>query len=181
VGGYIADGIAFLTLEQLIEDKGFVPERVAEGFCRGRIFGIGSTVRRFLANFQAGVPWYQSGPESAGNGALMRIAPMLVPHQKSGGTDIWVDTALSAMMTHNDRAFTSACVAFIAMLWELLDMTKPPVQEWWVERYVELARDFEGEAEYNSSWRSILRLSRSSVAIRSGESHLGGCRGTTSC
>jgi hypothetical protein len=32
--------LAFWTLEQLIADKGFVPEHVAQRFCRGRIFGL---------------------------------------------------------------------------------------------------------------------------------------------
>lgn len=141
--------LSFWTLEQLIQDRGFVPEHLADRFASGdRIFGIGSTVRDFLANFKSGKPWYESGPHSAGNGALMRIAPMLLPHLRTGGTNIWADTALSAMMTHNDRASTSACLAFVALLWDLLDMQAPPHPEWWIERYVELARDLEGESAY---------------------------------
>ncbi len=142
--------LAFWTLEQLIQDQGFVPGNVAYRFSHsGRISGIGSTVLEFLRNLQAGMPWYQSGPESAGNGALMRIAPILVPHLRSGGTHIWVDTALAAMMTHNDRAAISSCLAFVAMLWELLDMSSAPDKRWWVERYVELAHDLEGETAYS--------------------------------
>ena len=78
----------------------------------------------------------------------MRIAPVLVPHLKSGGSDLWVDTALASMMTHNDRAAISSCLAFVAMLWELLDMPSPPDRRWWPERYVAIARDLEGEAVY---------------------------------
>ena len=137
--------LTFWTLEQLIEDGSFVPENVARKFSSsGKIYGLGNTVRRFLGNLESGRPWYQSGPKSAGNGALMRIAPVLVPHLRSGGTDLWVDTALAAMMTHNDRASTSSCLAFVAMLWELLDMSSPPPGQWWIKRYVELARDLEG-------------------------------------
>jgi len=62
-----------------------VPENVATRFAHGgRIFGIGSTVREFLTNLKAGMPLFESGPESAGNGALMRIAPILVPHLRVG-------------------------------------------------------------------------------------------------
>jgi ADP-ribosyl-[dinitrogen reductase] hydrolase len=144
--------LTFWTLEQLIQDRGFVPENVSRRFSqRGRIFGISSTVHRFLKNLQAGKPWHQSGPESAGNGALMRIAPILIPHLRSGGTNIWVDTALASMMTHNDRAAISSCLAFVAMLWELLDMPSAPDKQWWIERYVELARDLEGETTYTPS------------------------------
>ena len=38
--------LAFWTLEQMIEDDGFVPDRVAARFCRDPIYGIGSAVKR---------------------------------------------------------------------------------------------------------------------------------------
>ena len=40
--------LAFWTLEQMLKDGGVRPEKVADCFCRRRIFGIGSTVREFL-------------------------------------------------------------------------------------------------------------------------------------
>ncbi len=136
--------LAFWTLEQMIEDRGFVPERLARKFAGGRIYGIGGTVRSFLGNYHAGgLPWFRCGPASAGNGALMRIAPMVIPHVKTGGADLWVDTALSAMMTHNDSGSTAACLAFVDILWRLLAMDAPPEPGWWVERYVETARALE--------------------------------------
>ena len=111
--------LSFWTLEQIIKDNGFNPENLANRFTKDRILGIGATVRKFLHNFKSGKPWYECGPEFAGNGALMRIAPMVVPHLKKGGSDVWVDTALSAMMTHNDSASNAACVSFTAMLWAM--------------------------------------------------------------
>ncbi|RMF91990.1 MAG: ADP-ribosylglycohydrolase [Nitrospinota bacterium] len=140
--------LAFWTLEQMIVDRGFNPERVAARFAQGRVFGIGSTVQRFLYNYQAGRPWYRCGPRSAGNGALMRIAPMLIPHLPSGTTALWVDTALSAMMTHNDSGSIAACLAFIAMLWHLLSMSRPPEPYWWIETYVSVARELELDEHY---------------------------------
>ena len=140
--------LTFWTLEQMVADGGFVPDHVAKRFLNHRIFGLGSGVREFLTNCCSGRPWYRSGPASAGNGALMRISPVLIPHLKTGGTDIWVDTALCAMMTHNDTCSISACVAFVAMLWELLDMGSPPHPQWWLERYVAVAKDLENGTIY---------------------------------
>ena len=125
--------LTFWALEQMVADGGFVPDNVAKRFLNDRIFGLGSSVRKFLQNYCSGMPWYRSGPESAGNGAIMRISPVLIPHLKTGGTDIWVDTALCAMMTHNDTSSISACIAFVAMLWELFDMNCPPDPQWWLE------------------------------------------------
>lgn len=80
--------LAFWTLEQMIKDSGFNPENVAKRFCQDTIFGIGSSVRRFLTNSKSGSPWYQAGPKSAGNGALMRIAPMVIPYLKTPTQDL---------------------------------------------------------------------------------------------
>jgi ADP-ribosyl-[dinitrogen reductase] hydrolase len=142
--------LAFWTLEQMIEDKGFDPEHVARRFCRDRVFGIGRIVREFIWNFKSGKPWHECGPKSAGNGALMRIAPMVIPHLKTATPDLWVDTALCAMLTHNDSGSTASCISFINMLWQLLKMDTPPAPEWWLETYVSVARDLETGEEYTS-------------------------------
>ncbi|MBN1838185.1 MAG: ADP-ribosylglycohydrolase family protein [Spirochaetales bacterium] len=106
VRGYPSDDtqLAFLTLEQLLADGGLVPEHVAGRFAQDPIFGIGRAVGEFVANIRNGVPWHQAGPQSAGNGALMRIAPVLIPYLRQPSADLWVDTALCAMITHNDSA-----------------------------------------------------------------------------
>jgi ADP-ribosylglycohydrolase len=143
--------LAFWPLEQMVADGGFVPEHVAQRFCQDRIFGIGASVREFKDNMASGVPWHRAGPKSAGNGALMRIAPTLIPHLRSGTTDLWTDTALSAMITHNDSASIAACLAFVDMLWQLLQMPTPPQPEWWLETYAKAARDLEQDERYRSS------------------------------
>ncbi|MBN1848322.1 MAG: ADP-ribosylglycohydrolase family protein [Deltaproteobacteria bacterium] len=140
--------LAFWTLEQMINDKGFIPGNVAERFCRDRIFGLGSSVRRFLRNFKSGSLWFEAGPKSAGNGALMRIAPMVIPHLKTASPDLWVDTALSAMITHNDSASIASCVSFVRMLWQLLRMESPPEPYWWLETFVDTAKDLEVDEHY---------------------------------
>jgi ADP-ribosylglycohydrolase len=133
----------------MLADDSFVPENVARRFCCSNIFGMGNSVYEFLRRHKdQRRPWYESGPSSAGNGALMRIAPMLVPHLSTGTSELWVDTALSAMITHNDQASIATCVSFIRMLWELLQMNKPPPRDWWRSTYVETAIPLEGETKY---------------------------------
>jgi ADP-ribosylglycohydrolase len=66
----------------------------------------------------------------------MRIAPILIPHLKTGTTDLWADAALCAMLTHNDAGSTAACVALVSMLWQLLAMSAPPPAQWWLDTYV---------------------------------------------
>jgi ADP-ribosyl-[dinitrogen reductase] hydrolase len=146
--------LAFWTLECMLADDGVVPERLAERFCRERIFGIGGTVRDFIHAFKVdGLPWHEAGQPSAGNGALMRIAPVIVPHVARGDrltSALSADAALAAKVTHDDRTSTSACVAFAWMLARLCDMRDAPEPSWWLDAYVEVAAPLEGEARLRS-------------------------------
>lgn len=105
-------------------------------------------MREFVANLNRGLPWQETGPRSAGNGALMRIAPTVIPHLRAPSADLWADAALCAMITHNDSMSISACVAFVALLWDLLSMSRAPSPGWWVERFVEVARGLELDEDY---------------------------------
>ena len=150
--GYPSDDsqMAFWTLDHLNQHHGLNPEALGFRFAKGHLYGIGATVRGFQSFIKGGTPWYQSGPNSAGNGALMRIAPILIPHLRTGGKALWADTTLASMMTHNDSASTAACLAFIAILWELLEMESPPEPSFWLSRYTDIARELEGDSKYRA-------------------------------
>jgi hypothetical protein len=93
--------LTFWTLEQLIQDNGLIPDNLARSFCRRRIIGLGSTVHEFIRNYKdRGKAWYVCGPDSLGNGALMRISPLLLPYllnphvslSNHSQTLLWPDT-----------------------------------------------------------------------------------------
>jgi ADP-ribosylglycohydrolase len=143
--------MAFWTLEQLLEDGGLVPDHLARKFSQHQIFGIGSTVRAFLRSYKdQGLSWEQAGQPSAGNGALMRIAPVLIPHLRQPSSELWADAALAGMITHNDRASNACCVAFIHLLWECLCLQQAPEPSWWVDTFVVTARELEENTSYSS-------------------------------
>jgi ADP-ribosylglycohydrolase len=143
--------LTFWALEQINADQAFVPERVAARLQRGKIFGIGSTMRDYLRCAKQGDrPWYACGQESAGNGAIMRIAPALVPHLANPGADLWMDAAILGAITHNDSASNASCVAFVGMLWELLAMHEAPPAEWWLGSFVDRARQVECHEGYRA-------------------------------
>ncbi len=137
--------LAAWTLERLLEDGCVVPEHIADTICYGgEIYGIGSTVKRFINNYKAGRAWYESGPHSAGNGAIMRIAPVILPHLANPSPRLWADTAVCASITHNDAASNAACIAWIDLLWNALHMTSAPDPLFWPSRYVAVAGQVEG-------------------------------------
>jgi ADP-ribosylglycohydrolase len=136
--------MAFWTLEQLLEDGRLEPAKLAERFATRQIFGMGRTVREFLRNYKdRGLPWDQAGPESAGNGSFMRIAPVLLPHVQSPGPELWADAATASRITHNDPSAIGSCVALVGLLWELLRAERAPDPEWWIDRFIERLRPIE--------------------------------------
>lgn len=77
----------------------------------------------------------------------MRIAPILVPHLRTGTAALWADAALAAMITHNSYASNAACVAFVGMLWQLLAMDSVPDQDWWAGTFCDAMAELEGDCE----------------------------------
>lgn len=149
--------MAFWTVEVLLQDGCLDPEHLAQRFSRERIFGIGRTVMEFLSKYkEQRLSWDKTGISSAGNGALMRIAPVVLPHLRTPGKDLWADAALAGMVTHNDRASNAACVAFTAIFWDLLCMERPPAEDWWIDQYCRIAGSLEGsDTRYSSRCHPI--------------------------
>jgi ADP-ribosyl-[dinitrogen reductase] hydrolase len=148
--------MAFWTLEQLLIDNELVPEHLAQCFCNGHIFGIGKAVRKFISNYHDNrLPWYLAGVPSSGNGAIMRIASVLLPHLRRGGYGLYADAAIAASVTHNDPASTSACVAFVDMLWQLLYMRAVPPSDWWLQAFCKIAGRLEGDKKYSPRLKNI--------------------------
>lgn len=140
--------LAFRTLEHLLENAGKLdPARLADKLASGRIFGLGSTVRSFLSARREGGHWLEAAQESAGNGALMRIAPVLLPHLSAPGPGLWRDAVIASAVTHNDFASNASCAAFVAVLLEALGVTPPVPRMFWLERFVEVAGALEGRAQ----------------------------------
>jgi ADP-ribosyl-[dinitrogen reductase] hydrolase len=141
--------LTFWTLKQLISDDGLIPDNLARSFCQHHIVGIGNTVKGFVSNYKdKNKPWYYSGLDSLGNGALMRISSILVPFLRQPHQSIFADAAIDTMLTHNSYANISSCISFIAILWSLLGMKSVPEPIWWVEKYCAITRNLEGNIEY---------------------------------
>lgn len=132
--------LTFRAVEQLLADGALDADELAFRIANDRIFGIGRATRDFCNVLRTGAPWWEATQASAGNGALMRIAPIVLPHLVRGGTQVWYDTALSAAVTHNDPMAITSSVAWIALLWRLLDGNVPETPDEWLETYTEVLR-----------------------------------------
>jgi ADP-ribosylglycohydrolase len=141
--------LTFWTLRQLMADQGLIPDNLARRFCRHHIVGVGTTTKEFLRNYKdRHVSWDRAGLDSLGNGALMRIAPIVVPYLRRPHPSLYADAALDTMITHNAFGNTATCVTFVHLLWCLLGMTKTPEPQWWLDRYCSIASGLEGNTRY---------------------------------
>lgn len=81
--------LTFRTLEQLLDDRQLSAVGLLERFSAERIFGIGAATREVMALFRGG-RFTSTGVKSAGNGGLMRIAPVLLPHLHTRSADLGI-------------------------------------------------------------------------------------------
>jgi len=141
--------LAFWTLDVLLEHGRVVPEKLIERFaCRqDEIYGIGRTLPTVLKEWRSGRPWYEAAQPSARNGAVMRIAPVILPYLASGDADLLADAILAGAVTHKHQSSIAACVALVGILRDVLGRERPPDPSWWIDAYVKRARDLEGEPD----------------------------------
>jgi ADP-ribosylglycohydrolase len=112
--------MALCLAESLLECGGFDPldqlsryvrwKRAGHHSSNGRCFDIGGTVRKALARFERhSTPWADgSDPYSAGNGSLMRLAPVPLVFALDPELAI-ANAALSSKTTHGHPEAIDAC------------------------------------------------------------------------
>jgi ADP-ribosyl-[dinitrogen reductase] hydrolase len=143
--------MALCLAESLIEKRGFDPIDQLERYTRwarhghlssnGRVFDIGNTVQAALANFaKTHEPFCgSSDPRSAGNGSLMRLAPVPLFYVQSPLEAI-KSSGESSRTTHGAASAIDACRYFGGLIVgavlgiakeELLSDRYSPAQEYW--------------------------------------------------
>jgi len=112
--------MALCLAESLIERQGFDPVDQLERYCRwyrnghlssnGRCFDIGATVRSALRRFELTHELYSGAtdPLSAGNGSLMRLAPVPLTYA-CNPADAIERSGESSRTTHGAIAAVDAC------------------------------------------------------------------------
>jgi ADP-ribosyl-[dinitrogen reductase] hydrolase len=140
--------MAFWLLEQLLDTGRLDPDALARTFAAREIYGIGQSVREFRFNLNRGIPWDRAGSDSAGNGAIMRVAPMLVLQPHRTGPDLARDIATCAAVTHNEPCAIASAVAWVRLLALLSAGTGGPAPEDILELFLETHAPLEGPTSY---------------------------------
>ncbi len=133
--------LAFWTLESLLECGSLDLDDLSARFAARELFGSGKSIQQFLRKRTEGfTSWYHCGAESAGNGALMRIAPIVLLHPSGSSAALWLDVALASIVTHRDACSVASCVAFADLLARLLRLPAPPTGEWIITTFTTTVR-----------------------------------------
>jgi len=114
--------------ESLLDRGGLVPEDLAVRFLdRGwRMVGGGRATREALSRLAAGVPWWQAGTPSAGNGAAMRAHPAgLFLAEAERVREV---AFFQGLITHRDRSALAGAIV-VALLAGALARGARPVPE----------------------------------------------------
>lgn len=156
--------MSFWLLDHLLERTTIVPDSLTEMFATRHVEHSGRTMRQFQAQYAAGEPWYTCGIASAGNGALMRISPVVLPYINNPSETLWDDALLCGMLTHNDAASHGACQTMVAWLWAMMDASQLPAPRWWLDTYIQHAMNWECGPMYDNGagskdmlWRMVAR------------------------
>jgi ADP-ribosylglycohydrolase len=124
--------MALCLAESLIECQGFEPLDQLRRYVRwyreghnsstGRCFDIGNTVRAALHQFErTGQPWCGStDPDTAGNGSIMRLAPVPLFHARDPVRAV-AKAADSSRTTHGAPEAVDACRYLAALIVGALD------------------------------------------------------------
>ena len=136
--------LTFRTVAQLIESGELDPTRLLAAFSADPIFGIGQATHEAISRYREnGMDWRYLGAPSAGNGAFMRIAPVLLPYLTAPSAGLWADTVIATAITHRDTAAIATSVSWVAILWDLLGMVTTPAPDWWSDRFIQTVRQVE--------------------------------------
>jgi ADP-ribosyl-[dinitrogen reductase] hydrolase len=136
--------LTFWTVEHLLETGRLDPAALMDRFATSQIYGIGRATGEAIDLYrQHGLDWKWIGARRAGNGALMRIAPVLLPHLREPTPELWLDAVLATAITHRDSAAIASSVAWVRVLWELLGADQVPEPSWWLDSFVLMVREVE--------------------------------------
>lgn len=140
--------LAFRLLEGLLAHGKVNASDLLDRFAATPIVGMGGTVHSALKSWEGVTGWPEAGQPSAGNGALMRIAPVVLPHLTGSGTGLWRDTIIATAITHNDPMAIGVNIAFVDLLMTFLHADGPPEASRILNRWSEMVRPFEPDIIY---------------------------------
>ena len=172
-----ASSLVCATLESLRRQP-FNLEDLINSWCQAPVLSPSPSLARMRAHRAEGRPWQNLGGDTAGCGALRRMAPLLVPHCVKPSSSLWSGVKLATAVTHKNNAALVASLGSMKILWELLAVPSLPAPEWYLQHFLENCLDLEDGRTYPSHgprfprWRGTLCQFLSSAIPDARRQHL---------
>ncbi len=153
--------VALATL-QCLRRQPFEVNSLVQALDQAPVLRPSPGLARMRAMHAAGRPWNHLGGDTAGCGALRRMAPLLVPHCNAPRSSLWREVAVATAVTHMNQAAIVASLGTVKLLWEMLGLGGPPAPEWYLQFFLEWTLDLENGRDYPShgplfrGWRGTL-------------------------
>ncbi|MBX3172612.1 MAG: VWA domain-containing protein [Candidatus Eremiobacteraeota bacterium] len=151
-----------LATLQCLRRQPFEVNSLVQALAQAPVLGPSPGLARMRAMHAAGRPWNQLGGDTAGCGALRRIAPLLVPHCNAPRPSLWREVAVATALTHQNNAALVASLGTAKLLWEMLGVGGVPASDWYLQHFLEWSLDLEDGRSYPShgrhfrGWRGTL-------------------------
>lgn len=163
-GGHTDDTSMALALGESLAEYGWDPEDQMQRFVdwrrdgrysvKGYCFDIGGATSRAISTFEETGDPYAGHPKDAGNGALMRLAPVPIYYAHTPMDEVARKGAEESSLTHGHRDSEDCCAAF-AVLCALAINGAP--KEQLLDPVTSLTWDFAGKARMICGSRSYLK------------------------
>lgn len=142
-----ASSLTVSTLEALRQGT-FDLDRLLVAWDQAPVLGPSPSLAKMRQRLGERRDWAELGGDTAGCGALRRMAPLLVPHCRRPDVSLWRDVAASTAVTHMNNAALVASLGAVKLLWEMLSVGAVPSGEWYLREFVESVGDLENGRDY---------------------------------
>lgn len=147
--------LSLATLQMVASGREFEAMELAQALRNQPLLHPTNSQQKFRSRYDQGIRRLsQLGSPTAGCAALRRICPLLLIPAAGRPGDLWQLVAAATVITHRDELAITAALGYCALLWDLLQMDRPPAPRWYRQRFHQAIRPH-SFARYRGQWRGI--------------------------
>lgn len=144
--------LSLVTARQQMEGE-FNAATLAQRLADAPVLHASPSLKRMRARLEQGQALDRLGGQTAGSGALRRVAPLLIRHARQPDACLWSEGCLATMLTHNDNLALVSSLGTLALLWDLLGADGPLNADEYSTRFQEAISGLEVESYAVASGR----------------------------
>jgi Ca-activated chloride channel family protein len=147
--------LSLATLDMVASGREFDAMELARALRNQPLLHPTNSQQKFRSRYDQGIRQLsQLGSVTAGCAALRRICPLLLIPAAGRPGNLWHMVAAATVLTHRDELAVTAALGYSALLWDLLQMDRPPAPRWYRQRFHQAIQPL-SFARYRGQWRGV--------------------------